>query len=59
MKANNSKGGLFLRKWQGEPPQGRESTPFRYQKGQPDEARINKFERTYDPSQGWIKKWRF
>ena len=54
-----TKGAKFIRKWQGEAPSGRDSPPLGYQKGQPDEARINKFERTYDPSQGWIKKWRF
>jgi hypothetical protein len=49
----------FMRKTKDSGPVGRDSTPLRYQKGQIDETRMNKFQRVYDPGQGWTRKWTF
>jgi len=56
----NIRGGDFLRKWQGEPPQGRTMTPVDEHKGQARESAINKFKRTYDASQkAFVRVWEF
>lgn len=56
----NIVGGNFLRKWQGEAPQGRSMTPIDEHKGQVRGSAENKFKRVYDPLQrAFVRRWEF
>ena len=53
-------GGNFLRKWQGEAPQGRSMTALEEQKGQVKADPMHDFNRQWDDSQkAYVRVWEF
>lgn len=53
MKTNRTYGGKFLAHWKGEGPQGRESSPLYYQRGQRAEEKRVGFKLDADGCRIW------
>lgn len=56
MAKNQSRGGRFISRWQGEAPKGRVSTPLHFQKGQREQDRFLSY--TIDAKDG-ARIWSF